>query len=266
MWRAVLAVRGTPGRVDMGDTVDVVDVTAPHTLALALEDVTSPVVVAGHRADATTVRTACALLSAHRPDVPVAAVFTPHTTGATLAALQLARTAADEAGHGLHLWREAMNLGWSAVVLDSVARLDRPNPTLAQHVRSWLPGTRFAVRQGPEPRAVDAVAVASLLGGFPRGGHDLRVDVGAADDPVTRAVATAVGPQRLLPVGVPPTDTARLYGRRERFELSLVPNPDTWSPPAPGPACWTCGLATSGRACAFCHTVAADPVPAGAAA
>jgi hypothetical protein len=274
MWRAVLAVRGVPGPHDAGDAVEIVDVTAPHALAVTLEDATSPVLVVGHAADTTAVRTACGLFAAHRPDTPVAAAFTAHTTGAALAALRLARAATDDAGHARRVWHEALKRGWSAVVLDSVARLERPNPTLAQHVRSWLPGSRFAVRQGPHPRAVDARAASLLVEDIPRGEHDLLVDVGAAEDPVTRAVVAAVAPRRLLPLGIPATDTARLYGRRERFELSLVPDPGTWPVPRPGPACRTCGLATTGQACAFCRTVevpapapspVAPRVPAGAA-
>jgi hypothetical protein len=261
MWRAVLAVRGTPSDHDAVAAVDVVDVTAPHVLAVALEDAAAPVVVAGHPIDATAARTACSLLVAHRPDVPVTLWLTAHTTGATLAALRLARAATDDAGHGMRILADTLNRTWSAVVLDSVARLEHPNPTLGQHLRSWLPGTRFVVRQGPRPRAVAASAVTSLLEGVPRAEHDLLVDAGATDDPVTRAVVTAVAPERTLPLGIPVTDTARRYGRRERFELSLLPRPGIWSVPGPATRCPGCGLSVPGQVCVFCRTTGDVPGP-----
>lgn len=253
----MLALTGVPGLRSVVGGVELIDVTAPHSLAVALQDGYDPVVVVGGAADDEAAATACSLLAGHRPDIEIAHASSGHAPLAVLMALVAAHDLSIDAGHGLALWRALLAESWSAAVVDSVTKISRPNPTMTQHVQSWWPRSRFVIRQEPQPRAVAAAQLATLLEDLPRGQHDLAVSTPGIDDAVTTAVLATVGPVTVLPVQLPRGST-RVHGRAERYQLALVPNPSTWRLPPLGPLCPGCGLAAEEAGCAFCRT-SADP-------
>lgn len=253
MWRAVLATTGTPGLDESSAGVGVVDVTDPAALAIVAEDDEAPLVLVSHTSDARAAAVAATFVVAHRPDRLVCHVASAHAPLALLVALGTALDATRDAGHGVALWRDLLARSWSAVVLRSVTGLRDPNPPLLQHLRSWVPGSRFLVRLGPEPVSVRADRTAPALTGLGRGTGDMFVTDDGADDEVTRELTRTLAPTGVRPLTLPGSWSS-LFGRAEELQLALLPSvrPGLLAPA--GPACTGCGLATSGVVCQFCRT------------
>jgi hypothetical protein len=237
--------------------VAVVDVTRPASLALALaaldtED-DSPVVVVHAPDDEHDVRVAGSVLVGHRPFVPVALVPSTHAPLAAIVALDSALRITTDAGHGAAVVGDLLSAAWSAVVTASVAGLDHPAPTVAQHVRSWWPGSRFVVRLGPRPRIVSAGRPLLALDGSSTSSRILHATSTAEEDLVTRTFAarTAARAARTitLPEGMPPP-----LELRDSDQLALLPSQPVEVVRRAGPPCPTCGLAASAAVCAFCRT------------
>jgi hypothetical protein len=234
--------------------VTVVDVTRPASLALALAalDDDTPVVVVHSPADEHDLRVASSVLAGHRPPVPVALVPSTHAPLAGVLVLESALRITSDAGHGAAAVRDLLSAAWSAVVTTSVAGIDRPPPTVAQHMRSWLPGSRFVVRLGPRPRIVSAARPLLALDGSPTAGRVLHT-TSATVDPVARALAarTAARAARAVtwPAALPPA-----LGLQGSDQLTLLPAEPAEVVRQAGLPCPTCGLAASTAVCAFCRT------------
>ncbi|MGF1661181.1 MAG: hypothetical protein ACFCVG_01690 [Kineosporiaceae bacterium] len=267
-WRGVFATDGGGGASPVSG-VPVVDVSRPAALALALgpvddplrDDVPAgdappddiPVVVVHRAADEHEVRVAASVLVGHRPRVPVALVPTDHAPLAGILALAMAQGVATDAGHAVAAVRDLLSASWSAVVTSSVAGLDHPAPTVAQHLRSWWPRARFVVRLGPRPRIVSAARPLLALDGSPANGRDLYATSATEDDPVTRALVSWTASKSVravpLPDGMPPP-----LGITGGDQLALLPSEPGDVVRRPGVPC-PGGLAASGEVCDFCRTL-----------
>ncbi len=255
MWRAALTTLATPGfvgRIPGFDTVTVVDVSSPLALALAFEDDDADLLVACHPDHEHATRVACSMLAAHRPGRHIAHVNAPQAPLAALITLGTATDIAADAGHGAAIWRDLSTATWSAVVMSSVAGLDHPNPTVVQHVRSWLPGSRFLVRLGTDPLAVSATKPHAALAGLRRGEYDLLVS-GSTADPLVEAISQVVAPRAVLPVALPTSWTAG-FARAELYQIALVPDEPTAVLRDRGPTCEGCGWSAVEDVCECCRT------------
>lgn len=250
MWQPVFASQHA-GDVRVGE-VRLLDVRTPVAAAVRLADSDEPLVLVGHRNDSTRMRAVAAYVAANQPHRLVARATTDHAPLAGVAALDEAVTLAADAGHALSVWRDLLERTWSAAVLSSVTRLGRPNPTMGQHLRSWLPGSRFLVQQGSTPRSVSTGHVDQLLLDLPRRSHTMFVTAGT-DNPVVQRVVSQLSPRQLRTVdgmaGWP-----QVYGVTEQLQLTLLPGDGARAVRAPGPVCDGCGTHAADPVCPFCRT------------
>ena len=267
VWQAVLATTGAsalagaaPGSPVAFGRVLVLDARRAASAAVLLQDSTDPLVIVAHRCDGRAARVLATFVAANQPGRLVAHAVTDHAPLAALAAMDLAAGLARDAGHGLSTWQDLLAAGWSGAVLRSVTRLATPNPPMAQHVRSWLPGSRFLVRQGPGGTSLPAVRAAELLADVPRRAQDMLVT--DADDATVRAVTAAVGPTALRTVDTLGT-WRHVYGSDEISQITLLPSRPEDHVRPPGPGCEGCGQHAAEPVCAFCRTRTrlADPAP-----
>lgn len=262
-WRAVYATRGSGLKNISSHGVAIVDVSRPEALTLAMsaevEDigggVAQPVVVVGPDDAEHDMRVAASVLVGHRPGTAVALVLSSHAPLACVLALHAAQDAAADAGHGVAVIEDLLATSWSAFVTDTVAGLDFPAPSLFQHVRSWLPGSRFIVRLGSRPAIVPASRPLLALDGASTRDRVLHMsppeqergaDVASAIASWTTS-KTAEGV--LLPdgFGMPP-------GLGDGIQLALMPAVTEEEIRRPGPPCPICDLTVAASVCPFCHT------------
>ncbi len=154
--------------------------------------------------------------------------------------------------------------------LDSVAGLDRVEVGLGPHVKSWLPGTRFAVLAGPEPRLVPAggaeppaapgfaTALTVARGRPRRAGHE---------DWVTDVLAPAWRVQDVQETALP-AESARWWGTRRAVEFAAaIPDATVLYQLVASvrrEECRWCGLELIGDRCAFCSAAVERAEPPGA--
>jgi hypothetical protein len=256
------ALRGfDPAGGDPGRLVELVaEDLAAHGAVLALHPTWDG--GAGHH----LVRLVRSALDASRV-VPVATSLPPLAV-AVLGA-QLAAVAPHLPGPGLlvpgaGLLASRLAVGaWTS----SVSRLERPGPTLGQHLRSWWPRSRFLVTVQPQARvepirrrqAVDAAAwavPAPSLAVLASGGGDARW--------VHEMVLPAVGAERVLEAGPSPLGP-RWWGARRLVEV-VACGADPAAAAAelvaafPRRACGWCGEPIAGPACPLCG-MAPTPLP-----
>ncbi len=253
MWTGVVATLGTPGLHEVVGGTHVVDVTRPGSLAAVIDaDDDSPVLVASHPAHAHATRVACTVLDGARPDVPVAHVAFGQAPLASLLAMAMARDIARDAGHGAAVWRDLSDAIWSAAVVPGVARLPDPNPSLRQHARSMLPGSRYLVRLHPEPEAIGQRGLAAALAPVRRGlvhAYSTRLD---QSDTFLGTILAQVAPRGVDLRELPGTWDS-LFGRPADLQLALVPVDFQQMLRPRGAACRSCGLSTIDPVCAYCR-------------
>jgi hypothetical protein len=203
--------------------------------------------------------------------VPMATALPP--LAAAVLANMVARLA-DRVGPGALLAgqqcleAELVVLAW----LGSVAKLERPSPSLRQHLQSWLPHTGFAVSVQPRP-SVHRITPVDLVGLPLPGSFAQATLVVAARDltsnwvrevliprfgpaSVVAVEATSAGPTwwgttRLVEVVAAPTDLDVLGA----FLISRYPCV----------SCEWCGRLTHGRSCPFCGMQQSRPLLGSAA-
>jgi hypothetical protein len=254
MWSCLLVSDRSPGGPgDLGG-VTVLPLDGPAALADHLPQLPpGPVVVAAPAALAGAARTAVTVATGRWPERPLALVVSPHAPLAVLAALTAARHVTDDAARGHALVSALLDRSWSGARLTSVSRLTAPAPSLLQHARSWLPGSRFLVRQHPAPAVLDPGAPDAVPAGSGR--RDLLVAGDAAGELIDQISAQG-RPATVRPVPLPGTWTS-VYGRDDAIQLALVPSDASALLPAvPSGAhpCGQCGLALAAASCPFCHT------------
>lgn len=157
----------------------------------------------------------------------------------------------------------------SVAWLGSVARLQRPAPSLLQHARSWLPGSRFAAVLDDEPRVLrlrrnEPLPLDRL---DPPEAWRIVVTAGTGDqDAVERSLAHHAPGVEVT--RIPRADESVRWWGTERFvEVAYVPSDvRRWARQLlgdrePGVCRW-CGELSLVRPCSLCHE---DSAPATAA-
>jgi hypothetical protein len=211
--------------------------------------------VLGEQRDAHLVGRACSLVSAAHPDLAVVARPLPH-------GLLAVRLLADLVG-SLRLPPAVAVATLDALAADTfsgawlptVANLVSPQPTLTQHLRSWLPGGGgYLVEHAPRPSVRAAKSAAH--GDAPHAGSGSRpalvvAGTGAPDTAVRQAQRLAAAATRVQVEPLPGLKAR--YGTAAAVELAALPE----HPPAlsldAAPRCPTCGLAVPQPVCPFCR-------------
>lgn len=149
----------------------------------------------------------------------------------------------------------------AGAALGSVTRLADPGPSMAQHVRSWLPSGRFVVLTHPHR------SVATLTSLDTSGVRLPEVDVPVyfartgGDDPTGAVVdelaqRLAGGPAIVVEA---PAESRRRWGTRRFTEFSAVPQDLTVLVRTACDAateCRSCGAPVVWSSCRFCHAAA----------
>ena len=142
---------------------------------------------------------------------------------------------------------------WSAVWLPSVTRLERPHPSLAQHVRSWLGGSGFLAVHSPEPRVLTCPGQQMPALDLPPGGALMVADSGGPDW-VVPALDATLGPtgREQFATWRDPRDA---FGTPTCVEVLVVPADldDAVAVPAGTRECPACGSRHARQVCPWCR-------------
>jgi hypothetical protein len=171
--------------------------------------------------------------------VPVATALPPLAVavlGAQLAAVAPYLPGPGPLVPGVDLLGSRLAVGaWTS----SVSRLERPSPSLGQHLRSWWPRSRFVVTVQPGPR-VDAIRRRRPFdaAGWAVPGPSLAVLGSGGGDAgwLHEVVLPAVGAERVVETGPSPLGAAG--GARRGWSRSSAAAPTrsrprpSWSPPS----------------------------------
>ncbi|QAY63489.1 hypothetical protein ET495_09755 [Xylanimonas allomyrinae] len=208
------------------------------------------VVLAERRDEALALRLGAAMTDRGRS---VAVRVLPHGPAAVLVlALNAARLECD-AGQVVGWLDAAAPRTWSGAWVPSVANLEDPAPSVAEHLRGYLPaGPGFVVGlAGHDGRAiVKASAVPAPAGREPRP----HVFVTAAtSDAVARALLGASGAANLAPLPFGADAAARRFGHRAAVEGVALPADPLTLVPHVRETCRVCGAAVATAYCSFCR-------------
>lgn len=149
----------------------------------------------------------------------------------------------------------------AGAALTSVARLEEPSPTMAQHVRSWWPSTRFVVVTHPRRQVVPVGGDGTCAVRLP----EANVPVFFARTPGDEATAAVVDDLAQRLTGGPatvveaPVESRRRWATRHFTEFSAVPQDlSVLVRTALGAAteCRSCGAPVAWASCRFCHAAA----------
>ncbi|MET9293739.1 hypothetical protein [Streptomyces sp. NPDC003077] len=158
----------------------------------------------------------------------------------------------------------------AGALLGTVGRLDRVPVDLRTHLRSWLPGTRFAVLAGPQPQLVTVDRRGEGAGLRPPGfATRLAVARGRSVDDwwVETALASAWQVQGTYEAPLP-AESARWWGTDKVVEFAAaVPDLTVLYQLVSSvrrEECRWCGLELIGDRCAFCSAPLTRREPAGA--
>lgn len=175
--------------------------------------------------------------------------------GNPLALAVISSLADDSAGNAAWLHATLDDLrdrAWSATWLTKLSQLTQPNPSMWQHVRSWIPGAAFLAEQTP----TESVRLAShepLTVNTPRPGTALLHS--PSDSWVIEAVRTALGSSTSSPIS-PVRDLVDTYGTAHAVELVAIPEDfgDRASARARHAVdCNACGAIHARASCPYCH-------------
>ncbi|WP_234440569.1 hypothetical protein [Streptomyces rimosus] len=157
----------------------------------------------------------------------------------------------------------------AGALLGSVARLDRVTTDLRSHLRSWVPGTYFAVLANPEPHLVhlDRHAERAADAGLPPPGFATRLVHARgqlAGDWVGGVLARSWQVQGTYEVPLP-AESAAWWGTRKLAEFAAaIPDLSVLYQLVASvrrEECRWCGLELIGDRCAFCCAPSAAPTP-----
>jgi hypothetical protein len=252
MWSCILACDENAAGPTPVSGVAVLPIGDPTALADFVADVpTRQVLVAAPAALAARTATAVTVAAGSWPTIAIATLVTPHAPLAILSALASARRLTTHPARGMALVSALLATSWSGAWTPSVTRLHTPNPTFMQHLRSYLPGAGFLVRQAPDPAVLGSRVPASLMPG------DLSRDVLLSGDP-PREVASALTRQSRTTASrqvTLPGSWTSVYGRPDVTQIALVPSDAAQLLPGTVAACPQCDLSLPGDFCPFCRIV-----------
>ncbi|KRV47001.1 hypothetical protein AQ490_09590 [Wenjunlia vitaminophila] len=142
----------------------------------------------------------------------------------------------------------------TGAVLNSIARLDRVEVNLRSHLRSWVPGSQFAVVANPQAHLAELTGSARLPG--PDFATHLAVgEHGLASDWVSGDLARQWRCQRVCQVPLPAAST-QWWGNQKLVEFAAyIPDVAVLHQLVRSvrrDACGWCGLETIGDRCLFC--------------
>lgn len=223
------------------------------------------VLVLSERRHARALGRQAAMLAARGDDVPIATRALPH---GPLALRMLAEVVAEQdvpPAHAVAFLDAVAAQTFSAAWVPGVSGLTTPEPTLLQHLRSWLPvGAGFLVEHSPEARvrSVTAAAHGEQADGATdtgRGGV-LLVGPGTAPDIAVRQAQRASGARErhAVPQDVVPGVPHERYGSARAVEFAALPDPLPRMPAVEeAPACPVCDVPVPQETCPFCHVLLA---------
>jgi hypothetical protein len=216
------------------------------------------VVVVVPSALATRALTALTLAAGRWPSLRTARVISDHMPVALQASLGAARAATRDAGVAVGYVETFLAMSWSGAWSRSVAKLARPTPSFAQHLRSLLPGG-FLVSSAPRP-AVFSRITSDI---FPSAPVErlLLVQEPGVSQPVAERLAQVSGAVTVRPVPVPGSWTA-VMGARHATQLGLIPTHPLRVRSEPIGGCDSCGSLIASPVCPFCHVIG-RPLAAG---
>lgn len=153
----------------------------------------------------------------------------------------------------------------AGALLHSVTRLSRPAPSMAQHVRSWLPSTRFVVQTHPTQHVsrLDHQDPDSYRPTEPRPGWQMRCsEVDPSDEAAMRLLAEQL-------TGAPAREAPAPAGSADRWKSAFcefVAHPVGGAPGlqaalSTARPCRSCGAAVIWPACRVCGAQQDDDVP-----
>jgi hypothetical protein len=233
--------------VPAGDPILLLDAVrqagAEHLLVVAPPVLTAPL------------HTGLAITGGRCPELSLSWLTSEHSPLAILSALMLARAATDAPAVGIELTRRLLANSWSGAWTESVAKLNRPNPRLMQHLRSLLPGSGFLIRQAPDPVVLakprpDDVPPAGLA-------RVLLVQDSGVPQPIIERLSQSDSVTAVRQVALPGV-WASVYGTEQTGQVALMPaEPARLNGPITH-RCPACLLDLLSPVCPFCRVVARE--------
>lgn len=143
---------------------------------------------------------------------------------------------------------------WSAVWMPKVSGLCDPSPSLAQHVRSWFPGSGFLAVSAPIPAVLKA-GKAPITGLVPIPDSALIHSPLSSPTWVVPAITTALSPQSVSEVATV-RDQVDEYGSADVIELIAAPvafHSDSRPPAGSIVTCPACDTRHARTTCPVCQ-------------
>ncbi|QTE29949.1 hypothetical protein [Pengzhenrongella sicca] len=218
-------------------------------------------VLLGERQHESLVRRHAALLSDR--GVAVAWRVVPHGPAAVVAIALEAATQQLDAGQVPEYLGELAARTWSGAWMPSVAKLEKPAPSVLQHLRSLAPGGNgFLVSLSGD---ADVVAVGTATNPRTRGYRCTSViSVSAAmPEPALRDVLTLCGAGERIVVPALSFDPRERFGSAKAIEMVALPVGNEIPMPLADslPRCVVCAAVVPAEFCSFCHVrLVRDPL------
>jgi hypothetical protein len=243
------------------------DASDPAAILQTLATGDEPTLILGEHVLEAQVRGQAAVLGDRDENRPLALRVLPHGPLAISALAWMAAEQWQDLDPGLfvHTFDIAAQFTFSATWTPTVAGFDQPEPSLAQHLRSWLPGAAFVVLHHPEPSVLGASRLPTQLswpGGMTAARGELLVS-GELPASVAERVARLAGTSTVRQVQATASARER-FGSVRAVEMCAVPTqPETLIGPISEARCPTCQMLSPNWLCPFCKRSTAPVVLGG---
>jgi hypothetical protein len=254
-WAAVLAAPGVVREAVGPDGAAGGVLAAPVGDPIAFGDVlvasgAVTTVVAVPRALAEQTAAALTMTALRWPHLRTAALVSAHAPLALHAALGAARQHTRQAGVAHAFMTEFLERSWSGVWTPSVAKLAIPAPSLAQYLRSLLPGGQFLVSFAPDGEVGGVGALAARRPSGP-GRVLLVADPGLPGVTATR-LATDGRAQAVRPYPLA-GDWRAVTGHPRAVQVALTPSEQFRFQVMVPRVCPSCAELVGAQLCPFCQ-------------